>query len=358
MTPDRPARRRAALALAAALATAPGVAPAQERVALIAAPDAQTQVTLVMRSTTGIDVLQPVIEAFVATSPRIAVRYEQWGSNALFEDSLAACAGQSPLADAVFSSGVHQMIDLVNRACAGPYRSERTNALPAARRWRDELWGITKEPVVIIYNTDLVPEADAPTTRFALLDLMRRPGSAYNGKIATYDIQASGLGYLLAFMDSLEATTFGALLEGFARTGAVATCCSSEIIRSVSDGQYLIAYNVLGSYVDDASLSNIAVILPQDYTLFLSRAYMIPKGARHKAEAAQLLDFMLSAQGQSHLAARNLFYTQSTDASPLPQSAERSIAIQPTLLVAGDQHRRARFSALWRSAFAQHPGAR
>lgn len=336
----------------------PIITAAQEKTALFSAPGIQSDVELTLRSTTDIDVLRPVIEAFVRQNSRISVKYEQWGSNALFENSLEACAGDKMSADAVFSSGVHQMIDLVNRACASAYRSERTTALPASRRWRDEIWGITKEPAVIIYNADLVPEADAPKTRFALLDLMRRPNSIYAGKIATYDIEASGLGYLFAFMDSLEATTFGALLEGFARINSVATCCSSEIIKSVSEGEYLIAYNVLGSYVDSTSSENLVVIHPEDYTLFLSRAYMIPKGGAHKAEAALLLDFMLSPTGEHLLKERNLFYAETKDVSSLPQSAERGIAIEPTLLVAGDKHRREQFVSLWRSAFGQRSFAR
>lgn len=330
---------------------------AQEKIARITAPGAAGDVTLVVRSTTDLEVLRPIIEAFVLQNPEIAVSYEQWGSNALFENSLAACAGNAPSASAVFSSGVHQMIDLVNRACASAYRSDQTTVLPAARRWRDELWGITKEPAVMIYNTDLVPAADVPKSRFALLDLMRRPTSIYRGKIATYNIEASGLGYLFAFMDSLEASTFGALLEGFARTDAVATCCSLEIINGVSTGDYLIAYNVLGSYVDSATFDNIGVIHPQDYTLFLSRAYMIPKDGPEKQAAARLLDFMLSTQGQRLLRARNLFYADADDAT-LPKSAERGISIEPTLLVAGDKHRRKQFIDLWRSAFPQRDTAR
>lgn len=326
-------------------------ASAQEAIAEVIASGATPTIQLVLRSTTDIEILLPAIEAFVADTPDIKVIYEQWGSNALYQNSLAACEGKSASADAVFSSGVHQMIDLVNRACASPYQSDQTTALPASRRWRDELWGITKEPAVIIYNTELVPAADAPRTRFALLDLMRRPNATYQGKIATYDIEGSGLGYLFAFMDSQEATTFGALLEGFARTQAVATCCSSEIIKGVAEGKYLIAYNVLGSYVDEIASEKIGVIQPEDYTLFLSRAYMIPNGAAQKPAATQLLNFMLSAKGRALLKQSNLVFHDDNIGTPLPESAERAIAIEPTLLVASDQHQRARFITLWRSAF-------
>ena len=130
---------------------------------------------------------------------------------------------------------------------------------------------------------------------------MRAEPDLYRGKIATYDIAASGLGYLFAYSDSLEATTFGALLESFARVEAVATCCSAEIIAGVAEGRFLIAYNVLGSYAANASAPEVGTILPEDYTLVLSRAYMIPRNARQKAAAAGLLDFLLGGEAQGLL---------------------------------------------------------
>ena len=326
---------------------------AQEAVARIAATAGNGRQELVVRSTTDYDILRPALDAFAAANPEVAIVYEQWGSNALYSQSLADCAAGNTQADAVFSSAVHQMVDLVNRACGSPYRSALTDGLPASRVWRNELWGITNEAAVIIYNTALVPPADVPRTRFALLDLMRQQGETYRGKIATYDIEASGLGYLFAFADSQEASTFGALLEGFARTDAVATCCSAEIIRSVAEGRFLIAYNVLGSYVDAPALRDIGVIRPEDYTLFLSRAYMIPRGAAHAPQAAALLDFLLSPAGQDILAASKLVDRSDSEDTGLPDSARRDIAIEPTLLVAGDQHRRVRFIGRWRSAFGE-----
>lgn len=326
-------------------------ATAQEAVEQIPASNGAGDVALLVRSTTDYGILRPVLAAFAQANPGVAITYEQWGSNALHAHSLAACAGEAPQADVVFSSAIHQMVDLVNRACGSPYRSDLTAALPPSRVWRDELWGITNEAAVMIYNTALVPAGDVPRTRFALLDLMRQQGGTYRGKIATYDIEASGLGYLFAFADSQEASTFGALLEGFARTGAVATCCSAEIIRAVAEGRYLIAYNVLGSYVDTNPQSNIGVIRPEDYTLFLSRAYMIPRGAAHPAQAGALLDFLLSPAGQRLLAQSKLVDRIDGEDSGLPDSARRDIAIEPSLLVAGDQHRRVRFIGQWRSAF-------
>ena len=70
---------------------------------------------------------------------------------------------------------------------------------------------MTREPAVIVYNRDLVSPDEAPRSRFDLIDLLRPAGSRYAGRVATYDIEASGIGYLFAFADSQQATTFGSL---------------------------------------------------------------------------------------------------------------------------------------------------
>lgn len=334
--------------LLALLLLAASPALAQEETARIGTGET----VFTIRSTTDVDIIRPALDAFIELNPDVSILYEQWGSNALYADSLAVCEGRGTPADAVFSSAVHQMVALVNAACAQSYLSTLASALPEARRWRNELWGVTEEPAVIIYNSALIPRARIPRTRFALLDLMRSAPQDLRGKIATYDIEESGLGYLFAYSDSLEATTFGAMLEGFARTDAVATCCSAEIIQAVADGTFLIAYNVLGSYVANAAPTGVGVVLPEDYTLFLTRGYMIPKQAQHPGLAGRFLDFLLSAPGQAILAQAGLIYAQEPDETALLPSARRSIRLAPPLLVALDQSKARQFTSLWRQAFA------
>uniref|UniRef100_UPI003A99FAE3 ABC transporter substrate-binding protein n=1 Tax=Stappia sp. TaxID=1870903 RepID=UPI003A99FAE3 len=158
-------------------------------------------------------------------------------------------------------------------------------------------------------------------------------------------------GYLFAYGDSLEATTFGALLESFARVDAVATCCSAEIIAGVARGRYLIAYNVLGSYVASAAAPEVGVILPEDYTLVLSRAYMIPKDATQKAAAARLLEFLLGDEGRALLTKAGLITEMDPAETGLTPSARRLLPLSPVLLVALDANRRARLLKAWEDTF-------
>lgn len=311
---------------------------------------------LVVRGTTDVALFAPLLDAFVASLPGIAVAYEQWGSNDLNAVTLAGCRGEGTPADLVVSSAVDLQVKLVNDGCAHPHSSLMTVALPPSAAWRDELFGVTEEPAVIVYNRDLVPPDEAPRSRFDLIDLLRPDDSRYAGRVATYDIEESGLGYLFAFADSQQATTFGSLIEAFARSRAIATCCSAEIIQGVAEGRYLIAYNVLGSYALDRAQEDprLAVVAPEDYTLVLSRAAMIPRGAPNPTGAGLLIDFMLSDEGRAALAAQHLLVEDGGHLLPDDDiSLYRPIALSPTLLLGLDQQKRETFLARWRATFSQ-----
>lgn len=307
---------------------------------------------LLVRGTTDIAPFAGVLDLFVETRPDLRITYEQWSSNDLYARAAQACAlGETP-ADLLISSSVDQMVKLVNDGCARPHRSAATAALPASLNWRDEIFGITREPAVIVYNRRLVPAEQAPQTRFDLIDLLRPSSSPFAGRVATYDIESSGLGYLFAFMDSQQATTFGSLIEAFGRSGAVATCCSSEIIDGVASGRFAIAYNVLGSYALARARANsdLVVLAPRDYTLILSRAAMIPAQASQPRAAADLLDFLLSVPGRAALGAAALIVAEDPEAGDV---AQRQIPLSPVLLVGLDREKRAHFLAIWRGAFRQ-----
>lgn len=343
--------------IAACLFSRVAIAGVPEIVKRFGAPDAPRH--LLIRSTADLSIFGQIIEAYLLTQPGLSITYQQWGSNDLYADSVEGCHGGKNPADMVMSSGVHQMVKLVNDACALSYRSPETEALPSALRWRDELWGVTREPVVMVYNRQLVPPSEVPRTRFDLLDLLRPSLSRYAGRVATYDIEQSGLGYLFAFADAREATTFGALLESFGRTDAVATCCSAELISGVADGTYLIAYNVIGSYAMERAFDDdrIGVVLPEDYTLVLSRAAMIPKAAPNAPDAQAFLDYLLSSAGQTELKRARLIMQlvdeEGAEGGTISETSLRPIGLSPTLLVALDLQKREHFIRRWEETFEE-----
>lgn len=349
-------RRSAVLPVVGFVVTTAAWAAEPEAIQTYGLPDAASEI--VVRSTTDVGLFEPVLLAFIDRYPQTAILYEQWASNDLYVISQMACQRGTDAADLIISSSVDQQVKLVNDGCAQPHRSAVTDAQPTST-WRNEIFGITLEPAVIVYNKDFVSEAEAPKSRFDIIDLLRPADSRFAGRVATYDIQESGLGYLFAFMDSLQATTFGSMIEAFARSGAVETCCSAEIIDGVIDGRYLLAYNVLGSYAlaRAETAPNLVVVAPTDYTLLLRRAALIPKDARDPTTAGLFLDFLLSPEGQRLLAAQHLVVDPSeagTGGLHVPvetQAAVRQIPLSPVLLVGLDQQKRAAFLELWRTTF-------
>ncbi|MEM6636244.1 MAG: extracellular solute-binding protein [Pseudomonadota bacterium] len=313
----------------------------------------------VVRGTTDIALFEPIMAEFSRRFPAVRIEYEQWSSNDLYLASETDCRSGNPVADLVISSSIDQQVKLANDGCAQRYRSTGTAALPAVLNWRDEVFGITREPAVIVYNRANFSEASVPLSRFDLIDLLRPDDNRLFGRIATYDIESSGLGYLFAFADAQQATTFGSLIEAFGRSGAVADCCSASIIDGVATGKYLIAYNVLGSYALARADENpdIVVVAPDDYTLVLSRAALIPKGAAQTELAAELLEFLLSEDGRRVLRSAHLIVDtdervhQALRLPENPAASLRPIALSPALLVGLDKHKRQQFIARWRGTF-------
>lgn len=329
----------------------------------IIGPEGATR-TLLVRGSTDIEAFSPVMQAFIDSTINTRIRYEQWGSNALYQRSDDDCHSPGVDADLLISSAIDQQVKLVNDGCAIAHRSANTRRLPDHAIWRNELFGITREPAVLVYNREELVGDEVPLSRFDLIDRLRPNDSRFAGRVATYDIEQSGLGYLFAFADSQQASTFGALLEAFGRTGAVATCCSAELIDAVAEGRFLVAYNVLGSYaLARAAIDpRIGVVAPQDYTLILLRGAMIPKGAQQVDIARAFLDFLLSDQGlavlrQSHLIATfddsdAADFSSKTGATPVL----RPIPLSPTLLVGLDQMKRELFIRQWREKMVLQPG--
>ena len=327
---------------------------ANAKTTVFPAPSGATSQTLTIASVTDLSVFRSMITAFQARYRDVSITYEESTSDSLDAVSATACTNESYFADLVISSSLPRQIWMVNEGCAEPLGTGIGNAVPGWANWRSEIVGLTYEPAVIVYNKAAVPPALVPKSRFDLIDLLRQSG-AYSGKIGTYDIEHSGVGFFFAFEDSEQASTWGRLLESFGRNQVKLYCCTSEIIDRVADGRLTFGYNVLGSYALDRQLKDdrIGIILPSDYTLVLTRTAFVPKTARSKIIAKLFISFVLSPQGQKILQEDMHFASPSTGADGLKDrlngSADslRPIALTPALLLALDQEKQRVFIEQW-----------
>ncbi|MER8170595.1 hypothetical protein, partial [Acinetobacter baumannii] len=89
-----------------------------------------------------------------------------------------------------------------NDGHAQPHVSPDTRALPAWANWRDEVFSIGTDPIVMVYDTRRLDAARVPRTRRELLALLQAPDQPLAGRISTYDVEGSGIGYLAATQDA------------------------------------------------------------------------------------------------------------------------------------------------------------
>ncbi|MGV7033519.1 ABC transporter substrate-binding protein [Methylobacterium symbioticum] len=321
------------------------------------APGAEA-VSLNLHAATDVAAMRPLIEDFQATRPDVGITYTEYVTAELFDRMRVACEGAGGV-DLVLSSSVDQLVKLVNDGCAEKLGLASTG-LPRWTRWRDELFGFTFEPAVIVYNRDAVRPEDVRRTRAELIDLLRADPERYAGRIGTYDVTSSGIGYLFSAYDARAGAVFGRVMEALGRARVSLSCCTTDILDALSAGRLAIGYNLLGSYAVAAVRAGapLRVVIPRDYTLVLSRAIFVPKRAPHTEAARAFVAYLLSARGQAR--ARETSFAFGFDGNTVPEADGpalppasailRPIEISPELLAIQDRAKRARLLGDWRSA--------
>jgi iron(III) transport system substrate-binding protein len=200
-----------------------------------------------------------------------------------------------------------------------------------------------------------MPPADVPHTH-ADLERLLRTSSAYVGKIATYNPESSGTGFLYITQDLQVTRDTWPLVRAMGRSKLQLYTSTGAMLERVVSGEHLLAYNMLGSYALErqARDPSIGVVLPTDYTLVVSRIALIPAEARNPEAAKLFLDYLLSRRGQTQLASKHMTPVR-TDVPAPPEARPngdraRAIRVGPELLANLDQIKRLRFLKDWRRA--------
>lgn len=318
--------------------------------------DAKREGALSIYSATDAREAADLLRDFGSLYPEIRVDYADLNSTELYSRFIAEVAAREGTADLLWSSAMDLQIKLVNDGYAQEYESPEKPALPGWAVWENKAYGVTAEPIVFAYNKRLMPEADVPQTHADLTRLLKAKPDAYRGKIASYDPERSGVGFLYITQDAQVNPDTWDFVRALGRTEPRFYTSTGAMMERVISGEHLLAYNMIGSYAlaRQARDPSLGVVLPSDYTLVMSRIALIPSDARHPSASKVFLDYMLSARGQALLARRNMTPVRA-DVAPPPGSrptaeAARAIRVGPALLANLDQIQRLRFLKDWRRA--------
>ncbi|WP_024304586.1 ABC transporter substrate-binding protein [Pseudogulbenkiania sp. MAI-1] len=318
--------------------------------------EARREKRLEIYATTDAQSVKALLARFRSRYPFLDVRYHELTSAELFHRLRGEADRGQGQADVAWSSAMDLQVKLVNDGYAQPYPSVERAALPDWAQWRDEVYGTTFEPLVFAWDRRVLDDKQAPRTHAEL----RRQLAARQGswKIATYDVESSGAGYLFLSQDAYHNPEFWDLARVLFDHAPYLEGTSRAMLQRLQSGEAQLAYNVLGAYAAETARWNerLGWRVPEDYALVVTRLTLISRAAPHPNAARLWTDFVLSREGQTVLAAdarlppirnglpRRLGQMVLDPASP----ALRPIKVGTGLLVYLDTAKKSLFLKRWR----------
>jgi iron(III) transport system substrate-binding protein len=306
---------------------------------------------------------QPLLEAFKAAYPGIEIQYNDLGTTGTFNRVISEAAAKQVGADIVWTSAMDLQLVLVERGLAETYKSPEAPHLPTWAIYKDAAYGTTIEPEAIVYNKKLLPEAQVPKTRAALIKFLVDNKVKYKGKTGAFDPEKSGTGFIYYSHDSRNDKRFWELTRAFGAAGGKVYGSSGALREKVLSGEHVLAFNVIGSYAMDwaKKAPMMGVVYTTDYTSAFSRVALITKGAKHPNAARLFLDFMLSEKGQKVLVAKEIPSIR-TDIDGLNLTSLNKqvggnlipIKLDKTLVDASEQKKRVEFFKEWKKNLNAH----
>jgi len=303
-----------------------------------------------------------LVSDFRALHPKMRIHYLEIPAREINSRVLSGGGKPGSTADFLWSSAMDLQIKLVNDGYAQSYVSPERSGLPDWANWKDQAWGTTAEPIVMVYNRNLIADAAVPRTHAELtrfLENTRGPA----GQIATSDPATSAVGYLYLSQDQQATHDIWRLVRAMGTHRVQLFTSAEDVLHAVKSGRAAIGYNLVGSYAlaEVERDPQLGMALLNDYTLLMSRIAVIPSAAAHPNAAKLFLDFLLSRRGQAHLSKVDMPPVRGDVASPSalrPAGVRlRAIRVGPGLLVSQDQLTRAYFLKRWRSAIADNANA-
>ncbi len=322
--------------------------------------------TLLVHGSMDLSAMKFLLEGFSQVHPDIDVRYVERSTREVFEGLLEAAQAGRATADVLLSSAMDLQTKLANDGHVLAYESPHEQQLPDWAVWRDEAFAFSFEPIVIVYNPSRLDPDMVPTSRYRLIELLNQKPHTFFGKVATFDPNASGVGYLALTQDSEQSPVMHELTTALGQIGVQLFGHSAAMLDRIATGELTLAYNVIGAYALSRARTDprLVVVLPEDYTLVISRIALVPKTTNHPELAFRFVDFLLSVRGQQILAGpAGLFAIRSgvtgeSTMEGLSRAASgvlRPVRVGPGLLVYLDPIKREKFLDRWSNALQRRP---
>ena len=256
--------------------------------------------------------------------PSIAVDFRDGISVALHERYLATLAAGKAEADILWSSAMDLQMGLALAGQALPHRSAEASALPEGAIYRDLAYSTTLEPLATLVNQDHFDVRVPAGSLAELTAVLKSDRERLHGKLACYDIERNGLGFLALMHESRRDADFQAFMQILAEYKPKVFGSNPTLLAEVESGRAALCFHVLGSYALRAVHSNpsLAIAVSKAPPLAVSRMALIPISAPHPNAAKLFVDYLLSRDGQQQLRKAGLFPIRRDPGSGGPDGAD------------------------------------
>jgi len=262
--------------------------------------------------------LQPVIDLFTKeTGIKVKVRY---GATPELAAQLSEEGSSSP-ADIFFAQDAGALGAVDDRGLFAPVPGESFVEVDSKYRADDGDWiGITGRARVIVANSAKVPDAEVPTSVFALTE------PRWRGKVGIAPTNGSFQSFVTAmrvqageertreFLDDLEANDVRTYND------------NALIVKAVNDGEIEIGlvnhyywYQLASEIGEDKMVARNHFTLGGDPGALINVAGVgILKSADHKVAAGRFVSFLLGPTAQTFFAEKNFEFPLAAGVKPLP----------------------------------------
>jgi iron(III) transport system substrate-binding protein len=316
---------------------------------------------VVIYSTTDTAAAGALIKDFQVLYPGISVEYNDMNSTEVYNRFISERAANSGSADVLWSSSMDLQIKLANDGGALEYASPEIPNLPTWAVWKNQAFGTTYEPIAFVYNKRLLSGDEIPQSHADLTRVMTTKLDKLKGKVTTYDVEKSGVGFMLITQDSKYNPQFWDMVRALGAVGPRFQSSAGTMMERISSGENLLGFNIFASYANLRAKKDpsIGIVLPKDYCLVMSRVMFISKTAKNPDAAKLWLDYVLSKRGQTLIANQAELGSIRTDVEGEMTAAgigktlgdkAKPIPVSTDLLAYLDQTKRLEFIKQWTTA--------
>lgn len=306
-------------------------------------------------------IAEPIIEGFQKRHPDIAVSYEDMLTGEIYDRIVRETDAGDNTADFALSSAMDLQVKLSNDGYAQRVNLSMSESWPQWANWRNTAYALTFEPAVFVYHKPSFVDQPPPSSRAELVDFLQKNPEKVHGRIGTYDIERSGVGFLFLARDQEQFGDIWTVIQAMGAAAVKVYSTSAAILERVTDGRFLLGYNILGSYAADWASRNkdVGIILPKDYTVVMSRIGLVPERAARPDFGKLYLEYLMSKEGQTIMAKQLQIPAVSPEVSNGEQlsimseisgAQLRPVPVSLGLMVYLDQVKRARLIDRWNEA--------